>query len=132
MHSDVVRAEPLNVLIVPADAGLDIAPFLPTLRSHFVLVCPNANQVAEVARRFEPDIVFVDTRFSDSQTLIAELAKVAGGRRQVFVAMAPATPPGFEFFLPIPATAGELEQLLWQVSRSMAAPASVSTERMPG
>src|SRR5262245_9558719 len=99
MHNDVVRKEPLNVLIVPVDAGLDIAPVLPTLRSHFVLGCPNANHVHDVAKRCELDIILVGTRLSTPQTLIAELTKVAGGRRHVYVAMATEIPPGFEYCL---------------------------------
>jgi hypothetical protein len=120
MHSDVIRTAPLNVLVVLADARLDVAPMLPALRSHCALLCTSPAQGVEAARHFGPDVVLVDVRVPDAAALIADLTRAAAGRRLAFAALAPsagpAMPAGFRYALSLPATAGELEHLLWQIA----------------
>jgi CheY-like chemotaxis protein len=118
MSTDIVRNAPLNVLVLLADSQLKVAEILPALKPHFALVCNSPEQGAEAARQFEPDVVMVDLRIPDVDTLIHQISQAAGGRPIVFVAMpitagpAISVPAKFAFSLPIPATMGELEHLL--------------------
>lgn len=118
------RTPPLNVLVVQADAQPDIAPSLSALKSHWTLVCPVAAEVVEAARRFEPDVVFVDEQVPSLLNLPFQLAGSATGRNPVFVVLcrsgesARGLPPGYAHFLALPSTGVELEQLLWQIRRS--------------
>ena len=124
MDTILSRTPPLNVLIVPADAEPDIAPCLSALRAHWTLICPVAADVAEAARRFEPDVVLVDEQVTGLLSFPYELAGSGTGRNPIFVVMSRsgdrsrALPPGYTHCLPVPATAVELEQLLWQIRRS--------------
>jgi hypothetical protein len=126
MPSDVVRNTPLSVLVVLADANLDVAQMLPALNPHYGLVCTSPEQGVEAARQFEPDIVLIDLRVSDPRALIRDLNLAASGSHPAFVALpltarpAGATSPEFMYSLAQPATAGELEQLLWQIGRDLA------------
>jgi len=125
MDQDIAMTPPLHILVVPADLHLDVAPLLPALKSHFALVCPVNADVAGIARRFEPQVVLVDERVPNLAMLRRQLAGTAAGRNPVLVALtpaagpAPAAPPGYAHCLPMPATAAELEHLLWDVRRSL-------------
>jgi hypothetical protein len=110
--------------MIPGDAQPDVAPMLSALKSHWTLVCPVAAEVIEVARRFEPDVVLVDKQVPGLLNFPFQLAGSATGRNPVFVFMSRsgdgtrAVPPGYSHCLPLPATAVELEQLLWQIRRT--------------
>jgi hypothetical protein len=124
METILSRSPPLNILIIPNDERSDIAPSLSALKSHWTLVCPVAAEVVETARRFEPDVVFVDEQVSGLLGFPFQLAGSTSGRNPVFVVMSRtrestrALPPGYAHCLPLPATAVELEQLLWQIRRT--------------
>jgi hypothetical protein len=108
MPSDVIRTAPFNVLVVLADAGLNVAQILPALKPHYALVCASPAQALDAARQFEPDVVMIDLRVPD--------ARASG------TSGSPSTAPSeFQYSLQSPATAGELEQLLWQIGRGLAA-----------
>jgi hypothetical protein len=126
MQPQIARTPPLNVLVVLADVGLDVAPFLAALRPHLTLVCPSPVQAVESARRFDADVVLIDSRVPALRSLMRNLTEAAGGRTPVFVTMSPAAspttnPPGFSFCLPLPAAVCELEQLLRQIQCGLAA-----------
>jgi hypothetical protein len=126
VQPQIARTPPLNVHVVLADAGLDVAPFLAALRSHLTLVCPSPTQAVESARRFDADVVLIDSRVPALMSLMRDLTAAAGGRTPVFVTMCPTaglTPnrPDFSFCLPLPAAVCELEQLLRQIQRGLAA-----------
>jgi hypothetical protein len=124
MEPNHSRTPPLNVVIIPADAQPDIAPSLSALKSHWTLVCPVSAEVVEAARRFEPDVVFVDEQAAGLLSFPFQLSGSASGRNPVFVVLSRsedrtrALPPGYAHCLSLPATAVELEQLLWQIRRS--------------
>jgi hypothetical protein len=125
MPTEVIRTAPLNVLVIPADARLDVAPMLPALRPHCALLCTSPAQGVEAARHFGPDVVLIDLRVPDAAGLIGDLTRAAG-RSPMFVALTPSAgpapvPPGFRYVLALPATAGELERLLWQVGGDLTA-----------
>jgi hypothetical protein len=126
MDPNPTRIPPLNILIVPADAQPDIATGLSALKSHWSLVCPVEANVVETAHRFGPDIVIVDELAKGLLTLPYQLAATASGPNPVFVVMCRsavgtrALPPGYAHCLPLPATAAELDQLLWQIRRTAA------------
>jgi len=128
MPPDIVRSSPLNVLIVLAGDDVSVASMIPALRSHCTLVCTSQLQAVEAAPAFEPDVILVDMRLTDPLAAVRDLSRATGGRRVAFVAMqavadsVPTAPPGFRGLLPLPATAGELDQLLWQFGREIAAP----------
>ncbi|HEX4591169.1 MAG TPA: hypothetical protein VH120_14620 [Gemmataceae bacterium] len=121
MQPDVIRRAPSSVLVVLADADRDASQIVSGLQPHYALVCTNPAEAVEAALPFEPDVVLLDLRIADIGTVIRNLTQAAGGRRLVFVAMpesvgsAAEPPAGFSYVLPLPATAGELEQLLWQI-----------------
>src|SRR5205823_2998134 len=114
----------LNILVIPGDAQPDVAPILSAFKSHWTLVCPVAAEVVETARRFEPDVVLVDERVRDLFSLPFQLTGSAAGRNPIFVVMSrsgdatPAVPRGYSHCLPLPTTAVELEQLIWQIRRT--------------
>jgi CheY-like chemotaxis protein len=115
---------PLSVLIVFAEPGLDAAPFLSALRSNFILVCPTPAQALEAAECFEPDVVLIDVRVPSPANLMQELKQVVRGSNQLYVALSSATIPvvvphlsGFDFALTLPASTSEFEHLLGQVRR---------------
>jgi hypothetical protein len=126
IHMDPIlsRTPPLNILIIPADAPPDVAPSLSALKSHWTLVCPVEADVVETARRFEPDIVLVDEQVAGLLRFPFQLAGAAIGRSPVFVVMSRwvdgthALPRGYSHILRLPATAVELEQLLWQIRKT--------------
>jgi hypothetical protein len=126
MNPAGVGNRPLNVLIVLAGNDLDVAPILPALQPHYALVCTSPQQAIGATRQFEPDVALIDLRVSDVGELVRDLTQAAGGRDITFVAMPisagiPSAPPlGFRFGLPLPATAGELDHLLWQIGRDRA------------
>jgi hypothetical protein len=138
MYPQVVRPGPLNVLAVLADDALDVAPLLGAFRGHCALVCTSPAQGVEAARRFEADVALIDLRAPDPAAVARALAAAGGARPPVFVALAPAAgpapaaPPGFVDCLPLPASAGELEQLLWRVGRAPAAGAPGPAARPGG
>ena len=78
-----------------------------------------------VTRYFRSWFVLIDLRVPDAAGLVADLTRAAGGRRLAFAALAPsagpAVPSGFRYALSLPATAGELEHLLWQVAGDLTA-----------
>jgi hypothetical protein len=127
MPSDVIRTAPFNVLVVLADAGLDVAQILPALKAHYALVCASPAQALDAARQFEPDVVMIDLRVPDAKSLVRDLSQTAYGREMVFVAMSGTSgspiigQSDFQYSLQVPATAGELEQLLWRIGRGLAA-----------
>jgi len=125
MPSDVIRSAPLNVLVVLADTGLSVAQMLPALKPHYALVCSSPAQSLDAARQFEPDVIMIDLRVPDATALVRDLSQTAYDRQMLFVAMSgtseSAAHPQFQYTLQIPATAGELEQLLWRIGRSLAA-----------
>ena len=127
MRSEDLVNAPLNVLVILADAGLDVAPVLPALQTHCALVCTSPADGVAAARSFAPDVVLVDLRVPDPLALVGDVARAAGGRPLVFAALAvaagpaPAPPPGYRYCLALPATAGELERLLGQARRDLAA-----------
>ena len=125
LQPQVARTPPLNVLVVLADPGLDVAPFLAALRSHLTLVCPSPSQAVESARRFDADVVLIDSRVPAVKSLMRGLTEAAS-RTPVYVTMSPAAgltpnPPDFGFCLPLPAAVCELEQLLGQIQRGLTA-----------
>jgi hypothetical protein len=123
----LIRANPLNVLVALADPDLDVAQIVPALKPHYALVCSTPAQAVEAARQFEPDIVFIDCRVPDPMGLIRRVLQAASSRNIVFVAMHGGTgpgPAGFQYSLPLPATASDLESLLWQIGRGRAAGAT--------
>ena len=120
MQPHVIRGGPLSVLIALADPSFDVAPILPALRPHYALVCATPAQAVETANQFEPDVVLIDFRMPDPWALARRLAQAAGVGNIVFVAMSNAAgpaPTGFQYHLPVPATASDLENLLWQIGR---------------
>jgi hypothetical protein len=123
MPEQLIRNGPCNILLILSDDGLDVAAMLSGLRSHYVLVCPTPTLGVEAVSWFEPEIVLIDALISDLSGFMAELSQAAGGRNMLFVAMTarqPETdsqPSGFSYNLAMPTTAGELEQLVWQISR---------------
>ena len=125
MEPEVIRNAPLNVLVVLADADTDVAQILPALEPNYTLVCPSPRQGLEAAGQFDPDIVFVDLKVPDASTLVRNLEQASGGRNLVFVAMTrtdvptSAVPTGFHYGLPVSATSGEVEQLLWRIGRDL-------------
>jgi CheY-like chemotaxis protein len=127
MPSDVLRSAPFNVLVVLADAGLNVAEILPALKPHYALICASPAQALDAARQFEPDVVMIDLRMPDAGALVRDLSLTVYGRKIVFVAMSstsgsPITSQSeFQYGLQIPATAGEMEQLLWQIGGGLAA-----------
>jgi hypothetical protein len=118
MRSESVATNPLNVLVIVSDPHTDVAPFLSALRAHFTLVCPLNARTVPTAQRFEPDVVMVDGSDPDLLTLPASALGAAG---PVFVALtpsaeaAPTVPAGFHHILPLPATASEVEHLMWRI-----------------
>jgi hypothetical protein len=134
MRSDVIRHAPMSVLVVLADADLDVSSFLSALRPHFALVCASPAQAVESAPAFEPDVVMVDDRIADHQSLIQDLARASGGRSLTFVALGgaagAATKPGFCGALPASASAGELEQLLWRIRHDLVSAGAIGRERV--
>jgi hypothetical protein len=124
MQPTLSRIPPLNIVIVPAETEPDVAPWLSALKSHWTLVCPVAADPAEAARRFEPEVVFVDEQAPGLLSLPFQLGDPATGRNPVFVVLSRsgdvsrALPPGYAHCLPLPATAVELEQLLWRIRRT--------------
>jgi hypothetical protein len=126
MPPPIARTPPLNVLVVLADVRLDVAPFLAALESHLTLVCSCPSQAVESARRFDADVVLIDSRVPSLRSLMKDLTASAGGRTPVYVTMSPAasltpTTQDFCFCLPLPAAVCELEQLLRQIQRGLAA-----------
>ena len=92
---------------------------LPALQPHYALVCSTVAQTVAAARQFEPDIVLIDCRVPDPMDLVRSVCQAAGNRNIVFVAILPTSgpaPAGFQYSLPIPATASDLENVLWRVS----------------
>ena len=128
MQPEILRPAPLSVLVFLADAGVGITQILPALRPHFGLICMSPRQGVEAAREFQPDVVLIDQRASNLGALVGELTRAVGGRNLKFVAMPPTAgrvpvpPAGFDYCLPVPATAGEVEQLLWQIGRDLTRP----------
>jgi hypothetical protein len=124
MQPTLSRIPPLNIVIIPAEADPDIAPWLSALKSHWTLVCPVAADPLEAARRFEPEVVLVDEQAPGLLSLPFQLGDPATGRTPVFVFLSrsgddsAALPPGYDHCLPLPATAVELEQLLWRIRRA--------------
>src|SRR5262245_41426808 len=111
----------LNALIVLAEPGLDIAPFISALRSHCILVCPSVTHALDVALRYEPELILVDLNVNSLAALRQHLIQASNGRRQVYIALCPtaahvaALPAGYDAGLTMPATTSELEQLLGQI-----------------
>src|SRR5262245_40476112 len=124
MHPILSRTSPLNILIIPSEAQPDIAPCLSALKSHWTLVCPVASDVVDSARRFEPDVVVVDEDVPGFENLPLQLAGSASSRNPVFVVLtrsddeARGGPTGYSHCPPLPATAVELEHLLWRIRRT--------------
>jgi hypothetical protein len=124
MQPTLSRFPPLNIVIIPADEEPDIAPWLSALKSHWTLVCPIAADPVEAARRFEPEVVLVDEQAPGLLSLPFQLGVPATGSKPVFVVLSRscdvsrALPPGYGHCLPLPATAVELEQLLWRIRRA--------------
>jgi hypothetical protein len=118
MPPHIIRNGPLNVLVSLADPDLDVAQFLPALEPHYALVCSTPAQAVAAAKQFEPDIVLIDCRAPDPLGLVQSVLQAVGRPNIVFVAMLSATGPapiGFQFSLPIPAMASDLEAVLWQI-----------------
>jgi two-component SAPR family response regulator len=129
----VIRNGPLNILVALADSGLDVAHMLPALKPHYGLVCSAPSQALAAARQFEPDIVFIDCRMPDPVGLVRQILHAAGSRNVIFVAMISAAgraPEEFQYSLPMPATASDLDNILWRVGHGRAAGAQRAT--LPG
>ena len=124
MQSTLSRIPPLNIVIIPADEEPDIALWLSALKSHWTLVCPVAADPVEAARRFEPEVVLVDEQAPGLLSLPFQLRDPSTDRNSVFVVLSRsgdvsgALPPGYTHCLPLPATAAELEELLWRIRRT--------------
>jgi hypothetical protein len=122
-----VPTKPLSVLFVVQESDEHCASMLPGLRSHVGLVCSSPESAREaVWRGFAPDVAVIDTRLGGAGELARQLAAGSPDGRPVFVALAPADVDGlpacFTARLSYPASACELEQLLWRIATAADAP----------
>jgi len=111
---------PLNVLVLLAESG--VLSFPSGASPHCVLVCPNPEGAGAALQTFEPDVVLFEAIPAVVTPLLGVVTGLGRGRRPLMIALGPidgpppSGRPGFDYAVPLPASSGEFDQLLRQIS----------------
>ncbi len=123
MSYDYIQPEPLNVLVVLADADPNDTSMISGMRGHYALFCEEpVSAVIAVENGFSPDVTIIDMRLRDATRLAQKLINTVATSGLTCVALCHSTEtdvsPYFTFRLTCPVDASELERLFLKVEKS--------------